>query len=161
MVTSAIILKWMLSLVSFSPHLSTFPRTASAIALVCNEDPDPLDAATWLVSIAYYESKFDQQAVSRKDDPTHSYGLFQVSSEWAKPPFEPESQARLALRLVRDSLARCGSLAMYTSGRCDIGKEEAERRGKLAAKLKQGLMPGVYLEANYPKIVSKQEWVAR
>lgn len=146
-VTPSLILFWMLRLAPSEPHAQTFQETAEAIAKAANSDRDPLDAAATLTAIAFYESHFDPSAVSRTDDPTRSYGVFQLSTQWVKPPVPIYTQASIALFLARDSLKRCGSLAMYASGSCGNGKEAAKDREKLAAKIKH---PAI-LEARLPK----------
>ena len=159
MITAALILKWMIMLVPSCPHVITFPETADAIATVANEDSDPVNAAAYLVAIGFYESHFDPVAWSHKEDPTRSFGLFQLSVEWLELPASPLHQAKVALWLVRDSQKRCGSLAEYTSGKCTIGRDAAKDREALAKRLIEGDMPGVFLSRNCSENSLKRRWV--
>lgn len=153
MISSALILHWMLTLAPSEPHVSTFEKTAEAIAKAANEDANPIEAAATLTALGFYESHFDPSAISRNDDPTRSYGLFQISIQWARPPVPLYSQAVIALQLARDSLQRCGSLAMYASGSCHAGIEAAEERMKLAYRL----MNPQYLEPKLPAVKKHHE----
>jgi hypothetical protein len=145
MVTPALILHWMFFLVPLAPHSDSFEETAKIIADVANAEPDALDAAATLTAIGYYESHFDPLAISKDSDPTLSYGIFQVSTQWMRFPASIRAQAETALRLVRDSWVRCGTLAEYTSGSCREGVKEAADRAKVAYRLKA---LGWYFEDN-------------
>lgn len=144
MIGPALILHWMTTLAPHESFASTFPETANAIAETANLDKDPIDAAATLTAIGFFESHFNPGAISKLEDGTHSYGVFQLSIQWIRPPAPIRSQAYLALLLARDSKARCGTLAMYASGSCDDGLSEASARAKLAAKLKIR----IYVEVN-------------
>ena len=133
-----LVLVWILHLAPPSaPPPRALQALADGIAEAASEDPAPLDAAALLVAVAYYESRFDLNAVSDHRDPTVSVGAFQLSVEWIRLPASPYIQAKTALGLMRDSQLRCGSLAMYASGQCDAGRIEGDRRARLAARLLQ------------------------
>lgn len=149
MVTTALILMWMTRLVPVSPHSAEFPSVAEAIVGAANEDLDPFDAAAFLVAIGYYESHFDPYALSRKDDPTKSYGPWQIAEKRAQTA-PLNWQARRALLLVRDSQMRCGDLTQYASGHCGVAPLTAAARSQVAYRLVHVAFPGVYIERAVP-----------
>ena len=136
MIHSSLVLFWMLKLAPTSPGLPAFEETAESITEASNKDGDPLDAAATLTAVGFYESHFVPNAWSKHSDPVRSFGIFQLSLQWIILPAPLSYQAEVALKLVRDSYARCGSLAMYASGSCKLGREAADDRAKLAWNLK-------------------------
>ena len=151
MITTALILMWMTRLVPVSPHSAEFPEVAEAIAAAASEDLDPLDATAYLVSIGYHESHYDPHAVSREDDPTKSYGPWQLADKKAKTA-SLGWQAFRALALLRDSQTRCGDLTQYASGRCNVAVLIGWDRARVAYRLVQGTFPGVYIERALPSV---------
>lgn len=149
MVTTALVLAWMTRLVPVDPHSAEFPLVAEAIVEVANADPDPLDAAAFLVAIGYYESHFFIRAVSRKDDPTRSWGPWQLADVRAKT-YPLGWQAKRALEFVRDTQTRCGDLTQYASGHCTVAPLIAADRARMAYRLSHGTFPGVYIEPRIP-----------
>jgi len=149
MVTTALVLMWMTRLVPVSPHSAEFPSVAEAIVDAANEDEDPLDAAAFLTAIGYYESHYDPHALSRADDPTKSYGPWQLAEKRAKTA-TLDWQARRALVLIRDSQTRCGDLTQYASGHCAVAPLIGWDRARMAYRLVHGAFSGVYIERALP-----------
>jgi hypothetical protein len=132
----------------FLKYLVLYPFVVSAIAFVTpHANPDLARTITWtvvthdplykvdelpnhegertaalLVATAAHESSFRESAVG---DGGRSYGYFQL---WERPGLTPLEQATEALRQMRVSLAMCGDMAAYISGRCDVPRAQ-----KLAA----------------------------
>lgn len=132
-----------------SPFRATYEKTAEAIARVSESEPlFPVDeegeerTATLLVSLAWYESRFQPNARSRNG---RWYCLYQLEKGWlpdAKASLsDQEMCTRAAVKVVRRSLEACQSrplndrLAQFTSGRCDRGGVESRYRMFLASKL--------------------------
>lgn len=139
---------WVLALMMIlqprAPWLKTYERTARAIATAAQEAPplfeddeDRSKTAALLVSIAWFEGSFNPAAKGKQGE----LGTFQakpgkLAPEAFRPDFpeDVETQARVALRMVRQSFASCKRnrpeerLAEYTSGFCDAGLEAARNR---------------------------------
>jgi hypothetical protein len=154
--------QWILSLMVIlqpsAPWKATYEGTARAIDDVAHAEPayagddGPERTAALLVSIAWYESRFDPRAVLEDADGA-SLGLFQVHDSnlhrlrIVHPDAleDPRASARAALFLIRESFRVCGKrpadelLAMYASGRgrCDVpeGVRASRRRMRLAATM--------------------------
>lgn len=129
----------------------SLPAVAEAITSASNDDDDSLDAAARLTVIGYFESDYCPDAVSGPEDPTWSYGPWQLSSIWLPPlPISLDWQAHRALALVRESQTRCGDLTLYVSGHCHGAPEVAAKRDALVSKILHGALPGVYMEPGVP-----------
>ncbi len=151
---------WVVGLLSTlepsSPWKDTYEKTAEAIAHASDREPlfAPDDhgaerTATLLVSLAWYESRFNPRATSKNG---RWYCLYQIDkghfAEPEKALSDPELCTRTAMKLLRDSLQRCKArvpddrLAAYTSGDCSRGGPESRYRMFLARKLlKEHPMP--------------------
>ena len=115
---------------------------ALAISDTVEQHPAPRRLAALLVAIAWYESRFRQDAVG---DGGHSCGPYQ---SWVGPGIlcerlrrDPMLATARAIQQVHASLKACASeavenrLALYTSGSCDRGRKESRHRWWLAWKL--------------------------
>ena len=144
-ITAALVLVWMNRI---EPSPAPYKRAvAQAIADAANADKDPVDAAAQLTAIGYYESGFYPDAISSSEDPTWSYGPWQLADVWLPPlPVSLDWQARRALELVRESQARCGDLTRYVSGHCQGAPSVAATRASLADRFVLADFPGVYVE---------------
>jgi hypothetical protein len=151
MITTALVLMWMTRLVPVSPHSAEFPEVAEAITAAASTDRDPLDAAAFLTSIGYFESHYNPHAVSKADDPTKSWGPWQLSERRAMTA-SLGWQAFRALALIRDSQTRCGDLTQYASGHCDVAVVIGWDRARMAYRLVHGAFPGVYFERAIPSV---------
>ncbi|WP_394849644.1 hypothetical protein LZC95_19605 [Pendulispora brunnea] len=138
------ILVLMLLVQPTAPWANTYEETARAIAHVVAEEEPLFDGpdgraqtAATLVSLAFFESRFDQRA---QGDAGHSTGLFQSWGGGAAL-FDPTRATRAALAAMRESLHRCRHrpsaerLASYASGSCDRGRAASRVRMALAARL--------------------------
>lgn len=139
-----------------APWASTYERTAEAIARAAESEPlfDVAErgeerTAALLVAIAWYESRLNPSAKSKNG---RFYCLYQLErSHLAEPQKaldDPEVCTRTAMKLLRESLAKCKSrapderLAAFMSGQCDRGGPESRYRMFLAKKLaKEHPMP--------------------
>jgi hypothetical protein len=139
-----------------APWSGTYDKTAEAIARAAESDPVyPVDeqgearTAALLVAVAWYESRFKPDAVSKD---RRAYCLYQLDKSYlpepAKALADPHLCTRTALSLLRRSLETCRArspddrLAFYVSGHCDRGGPESRYRTFLAKKLlKEHPMP--------------------
>lgn len=151
---------WVLSLMIASqpsaPWRATYPDTAAAIADASEEAPVFAGAhgrersAALLVSLAWFESRFDPHA---SGDHGESLGLFQINRHNFTVPAEiamqdPYIAAREALRLVRESFRVCRGkpldeqLGWYAAGGvgCDRALDKSRHRVRRA----------VWLERRFP-----------
>ena len=105
-----------------TPWADTFPATAESIARASVQSPlfagadGPARTATVLVSVAWFEGRFNAHAIG---DHGHSHGMFQSS----RVPIEDlDEQTRQALGMMRASFAGCHArkaedwLGHYASG---------------------------------------------
>lgn len=156
MVTTALVLMWMTRLIPIGTHcrsggVVSLPSVAEAIASAANDDDDEFNAAAYLAAIGYYESGYCIDAVSGPEDPTWSYGPWQLSEIWLPPlPISLDWQAHRALALVRESQARCGDLTLYVSGHCHGAPGVAAKRDVLVKRFLEGAFPGVRIERAVP-----------
>jgi hypothetical protein len=151
---------WILSLMQLlvprAAYADTFPATAAAIEKVAHESPlyddddGVVKTVAELVSLSFHESRFDPRAV---DKTKQSLGLAQVDvSNLAslgiaskEELFDPETNLRAALKLMKISHRLCGrrppedGLANYASGggTCSVpeGLAASRQRMKFAAAL--------------------------
>jgi hypothetical protein len=139
-----------------APWASTYEKTAEAIANAATSDPlyareadGEARTAALLVSLAWYESRFKPDAVS-KDKRTLC--LYQLDKSYFGEPQkalgDPDLCTRTALTVVRRSLEACRArapedrLAFFVSGHCDRGGPDSRYRMFLAKKvLKEHPMP--------------------
>jgi hypothetical protein len=131
-----------------APWRPTYEKTAEAIAKAAESDPvfdtDHGDekTAALLVAIAYHESRFKPDAKSANGQ---YYCLYQIDKRHLAEPdkalSDPEVCTLAALKIVRDSLAKCSKhpegdrLAIFMSGSCDKGVDGSRYRVFLAQKL--------------------------
>lgn len=86
-----------------------------------------------LARIAKLESSFDPAVIAckRRGDLGRAHGAFQIhprSRQERIDACELGPAARLALARVRESVAACGDLTAYVSGRCGVGLRAARLR---------------------------------
>lgn len=130
-----------------APWRGTYERTAEAIVRVSDAEPlfeeqGPARTATLLVALAWYESRLKPDAKSANGQ---WYCLYQIDKHWLPDPKkaleDPETCTRAAVKLLRESLAKCAKnakddrLALYMSGKCDQGLAESRYRTFLGNKL--------------------------
>lgn len=118
---------------SVCPNSTYRFEIADAIEEVSAQDAH---MASLLVAIASMESSCNPRAVNHKD-PLHSTGVWQTPR--FRTPQDVLGQARVAHKMVSDSLARCGTLNLYTSGDCRFGAMAAIHRVSLANRLRYEL----------------------
>jgi hypothetical protein len=107
-------------------------RALLAVAIYLTTDATPHEAET-LLMIARHESAFARDVVlcQRKGDNGRAHGAWQVhprSAQEARDACDLERAPALALARVRESIAACGDLTRYVSGRCGVGKRAAKMR---------------------------------
>lgn len=135
-----------------APWSSTYPATAAAIANAATEAPlfagkdGPARTAALLVSVAWFEGRFDPKAHNATDPGGGSFGMFQSSR---RPIASAEEQARHALGALRVSFRECSArapqdwVAFYASGSCtNVG-------GLLASRRRMGMAMKLYQERPY------------
>jgi membrane-bound lytic murein transglycosylase MltF len=143
------ILALMFALQPEAPWTDSYLETAQAIADVSERDSlfkgddGPRRTAALLVSLAWFESRYDQEAIG---DHGRSCGIHQVQPRTSQRYTceelqDPAVSAKEAIRLIRISMRICHSLApeerlsWYTSGSCNRGARESRNRLNLAARL--------------------------
>jgi hypothetical protein len=147
------ILTLMLALVPHAKYEGTFTTTAAAINRAAHEEPlyagedGPARTAAQLVALAWFESRFDPQAVG---DHGASLGLFQIGVSnlpalgmKREDLFDPDKAAHAAIKMMRASFVMCSvrpkeeRLAHYAAGGpdCARGRKESRHRTALAAAL--------------------------
>lgn len=153
------VLSLMIGLQPLAPWRESYPETASAIARASRTFPAFEGAngakrtAALLVSLAWFESRFDPQA---HGDHGQSLGLFQISRVHAKSVelLEPNYAPYHALSLIRRSFEVCRSkpvderLAWYAAGGdgcSDAGIRKSAHRMALARRLYEG---GAHVESD-------------
>lgn len=126
------ILYLMLELVADRGARDLAYRYELAVA-IASETPDDAEQST-LLTIAGVESgyRIDVATCRTRGDGGRALGPFQVH---ARSPGEKHAictdlraATRIALERVRESIASCGDLTGYVSGRCGVGRLEAMRR---------------------------------
>lgn len=136
-------LAWMLALAPATPWAETYPDTAQAIADAVEEAPmgDARRTTAVLVAIGYRESTFRPDVMG---DHGNALGLFQVSRAWIERGtsdaflHDAREQARVALRLVRESVRACKgkpaelSLSWYAAGGAGCDRRHATSRDRMA-----------------------------
>jgi hypothetical protein len=132
-----------------APWSDTYDRTAEAIARAAEaeplypaEDQGEARTASLLVAIAWYESRFKPNAVSKDK---RAYCLYQLDRSYFPEPgkalVDADLCTRTAITVLRTSLQRCRArapndrLAFYMSGQCDRGGPESRYRMYLASRL--------------------------
>ena len=135
---SAWILLLMIGLQPSAPWRDTYATTANAIARAAEAEPlfagedGPARTAALLVSVAWFEGRYDPNAHNAKDPGGGSFGMFQSSR---KPIASVDDQVKHALAALRVSFRECASrrsqdwVALYASGSCtNVGGQLASRR---------------------------------
>lgn len=138
------ILALMLVLQPVAPWSETYESSAAVIAAESTTHPMKGDkngnyTAVVLVSVAWFESRFNPEAHNPKDPGGGSYGLYQASRV---PIPEVATQTAQALEMIKQSFRVCAGLPLekrlswYTSGGpvCFPTKESTHRM-QLAMKL--------------------------
>jgi hypothetical protein len=161
MVTAKFVLAMMLLAEPHSPFVSTFEKTAEAIADAANASPvfdgeDGTDrTAALLVSVAWYESRFQVDAAGDCAKKTavgtcaggkpRSFGLFQIHESnhaWLGVTREqitadPEVAAAAALKMIHASFVICrarpleGRLGWYARGGSGCPEESRESKHRV------------------------------
>ncbi len=128
-------LRVLLVLLGLSPSrgdADVLHRLALASAIVDATSDEHLQDV--LGRIAFYESNFTRSVADCrvKGDHGSALGAFQVQP---RSPVERrllcgplDGQVRIALARIEESLAWCGNLNGFTSGRCDRGSRKARER---------------------------------
>lgn len=143
----------MLALQPNAPWLETYPATAAAIAEVAEEEPvfsgekGPQHTASLLVSLSWFESRFNAKAVG---DHGASIGLYQINEHNFTIPArialdDPYIATREAVRLIRISQRECRTrpvesmLGWYAWGRsgCEHYLDKSAHRVNLAKRLER------------------------
>jgi len=117
---------------------ASYDATAEAIARGATEAPlfagedGPARTAALLVSVSFFEARFDPHAHNATDPGGGSFGLFQSSR---KPIDGIDAQVTQALGAMRASFKACATrapqdwMAFYASGSCtNVGGVLASRR---------------------------------
>lgn len=151
MTLEAWILTLMLALVPHAAWSDTYARTAHAIATAVEAEPPLFDGehgrektAALMVSVAFFEGTLNPRAIGKLGE----RGMFQaMPGKLAPEAFAPgflddaDTQARVAIRMLRESLHECRALplddrlAFYASGSCEKGHRESENRMQRAIYL--------------------------
>jgi hypothetical protein len=135
-----------------APWTDTYFETAQAIVDASEESPlfkgedGPQRTAAVLVSLAWFESRFDQEALG---DHGRSCGLFQIqprtSGKTCEELQDADTAAREAIRLIRESFRVCARrpfserLAWYAGGgSCSRGLRASRHRLGLARRIEAG-----------------------
>lgn len=154
---AATILAWMLTLqpARITPWASTYEATATAIASVVESEPPLFDkdatrvrTAALLVSLAWFESRFDVRAVG---DHGSAHGLYQVHDRGELA--DPAEATRVALDMVRASFRACRGrdrdelLGWYAAGGPDCTRGLRESRNRLALARRLAAKAPVPLES--------------
>ena len=147
---------WALSLMQVlqpeAPWKATYENTANAIVSIAVEHPlnladKPIERTiALLVSLSWFESRFDPNAHNSKDPGGGSYGLYQASR---KPLASVEEDTENALQLIRQSFKLCTGLppdkllSWYTTGgpKCFPTKESTHRMALANRLLKEHPAP--------------------
>jgi hypothetical protein len=143
---------WVLSLMLIlqpeAPWKTTYESTATTIVQKATATPIKGDSkggaytAVILVSLAWFESRFDPEAHNPKDPGGGSYGLYQASRV---PIPDVAAQTDQALGMIRQSFKACAALPVekrlswYTTGGpvCVPTKESTHRMGLAMRLLKE------------------------
>ncbi len=137
---SAWILSLMLVLQPQAPWRATYEATAAAIAATVQRE-EPLFAgeqgrertAALLVSLAWFESRFDAHALG---DHGRSHGLYQIQEHGELA--DPADATRAALGMLRESFRVCRArpleerLGWYAAGGPDCSRGLRESRHRVA-----------------------------
>lgn len=142
------ILVLMVALQPEAPWIATYTGTARAIAEAAEREPifdgddGPERTAALLVALAWFESRFQADAIG---DASQSFGLYQISRVHAPALelVEPIDATTHALRLLRQSMAICAKrpmverLGWYAAGGpgCDHAHDKSRHRMQLAQRL--------------------------
>lgn len=148
---TAWILTIMLALQPHAPWIEGYENTASIIAAKAQAAPMKGDktgvyTAAILVSLAWFESRFDPNAHNPKDPGGGSYGLYQASRV---PVSDIGTQTEQALNAIKISFRACKTLPLdkrlshYTTGGpvCFSTKESTHRMNLAMKVLKEYPFP--------------------
>src|SRR5688500_18650924 len=98
-----LVLLWMHDLQPSAPWLESYNETASAIVQVCEETKEPLLCSSRLVSLAWFESRFDPLAIG---DQGKAHGLYQIHRSSVRG-MDSVKQTRIALETIEGSKKKC------------------------------------------------------
>ena len=162
---SAWIVLLMVALQPDAPWIDSYTATSKAIAEQAEQDPIFTGAegtertAALLVSLAWFESRFDPDAMG---DHGKAFGLYQVQAGGDRGPRllgDARAATESATWEIRRSFQACRRqpfeerLAFYASGSCSKGIPHSKHRIELAQRLLKTYPPPFHFEARQPLAV--------